>query len=86
MKRTDLHEYQNYCVEFLKTHREAMLILEMGLGKSAISLTAILDLMFDSFDVGKVLVIAPHFMGNRWGNSGNSVRLYFWGLQNHYRW
>ncbi len=25
MKRTDLHEYQNYCVEFLKTHREAML-------------------------------------------------------------
>ena len=27
-----------------------------------------------------------HFMGNGWGNSGNSVRLYFWGLQNHYRW
>ena len=26
-----------------------------------------------------------HFMGNRWGNSGNSVRLYFWGLQNHCR-
>ena len=27
------------------------------------------------------------FMGNRWGNSGNSVRLYFWGgLQNHCRW
>ena len=27
-----------------------------------------------------------HFMGNRRGNSGNSVRLYFWGLQNHCRW
>ena len=27
-----------------------------------------------------------YFMGNRWGNSGNSVRLYFWGLQNHCRW
>ena len=27
-----------------------------------------------------------HFMGNRWGNSGKSVRLYFSGLQNHYRW
>ena len=27
-----------------------------------------------------------HFMGNRWGNSGNSVRLYFFGLQNHYKW
>ena len=27
-----------------------------------------------------------HFMGNRWGNSGNSVRLYLFGLQNHYSW
>ena len=27
-----------------------------------------------------------HFMGNRWGNRGNSVRHYFLGLQNHCRW
>ena len=27
-----------------------------------------------------------HFMGNRWGNSGNSVRLYIFGLQNHCKW
>ena len=27
-----------------------------------------------------------HFMGNRWGNSGNSVRLNFFRLQNHCRW
>ena len=27
-----------------------------------------------------------HLMGNRWGNSGNSVRLYFYGLPNHCRW
>ena len=27
-----------------------------------------------------------HFMGKRWGKSGNSVRLYFWGLQNHCSW
>ena len=27
-----------------------------------------------------------HFMANRWGNSGNSVRLYFFGLTNHCRW
>ena len=59
MERSDLHEYQNYCVDFLRSTPEAMLILEMGLGKSCISLTAILDLMFDSFDVSKVLVIAP---------------------------
>ena len=26
-----------------------------------------------------------HFMANRWGNNGNSKRLYFWGLQNHCR-
>ena len=30
--------------------------------------------------------ISHHFLGNRWGNSGNSVRLYFGGLQNHCRW
>ena len=27
-----------------------------------------------------------HFLGNKWGSIGNSVRLYFWGLQNHCRW
>ena len=32
------------------------------------------------------IIRSHHFMGNRWGNSGNSVRLYFSGLQNHYRW
>ena len=35
----------------------------------------------------KIYGIWPHhFMGNRWGNSGNSVRLYLGGLQNHCRW
>ena len=34
----------------------------------------------------KIMASGPnHFMGNRWGNSGNSVRLYFCGLQNHCR-
>ena len=32
------------------------------------------------------IIWSHHFMGNRWGNSGNSVRLYFLGLQNHCRW
>ena len=27
-----------------------------------------------------------HFMANRWGNSVNSVKFYFWGLMNHCRW
>ena len=35
----------------------------------------------------KIMASGPHhFMGNRWGNSGNSVRLYLFGLQNHCRW
>ena len=33
----------------------------------------------------KIMASGP-IMGNRWGNSGNSVRLYLWGLQNHCRW
>ena len=37
-------------------------------------------------NIQKTKIMASHFMGNRWGNSGNSVRLYFSGLQNHYRW
>ena len=34
----------------------------------------------------KIMALGPIIMGNRWGISGNSVRLYFSGLQNHYRW
>ena len=38
-------------------------------------------------NIQKMKIMASyHFMGNRWGNSGNSVRLYFFGLQNHCRW
>ena len=34
----------------------------------------------------KVMASGPITSGNKWGNSGNSVRLYFWGLQNHCIW
>ena len=34
----------------------------------------------------KIMASTHHFMANRWGNNGNSVRLYFLGLQNHCRW
>ena len=41
----------------------------------------------DSENIGlKHGIRSHHFMGNRWGNSGNNVRLYFGGLQNHFRW
>ena len=39
-----------------------------------------------SLDMYKKLTCCMCIMGNRWGNSGNSVRLYFGGLQNHCRW
>ena len=34
----------------------------------------------------KIMASGPIFMANRWGNNGNSDRLYFLGLQNHSRW
>ena len=37
-------------------------------------------------NVQKTKIMASGPMANRWGNSGNSVRLYFLGLQNHCRW
>ncbi|MBQ9030131.1 MAG: DEAD/DEAH box helicase [Oscillospiraceae bacterium] len=53
------HKYQSYAIQFLKDHEYSMLLLDMGLGKTAISLNAIRDLMFDRFEVGKTLIVAP---------------------------
>lgn len=53
------HEYQKYATNFILEHPIAAILLEMGLGKSVITLTAILELMYERFEVGKVLVIAP---------------------------
>lgn len=53
------HEYQQYATDFILTHPVAAVLLEMGLGKSVITLTAIRDLCLDFFEVHRVLVIAP---------------------------
>lgn len=53
------HEYQTYATNFILTHPVSAILLDMGLGKSVITLTAIYDLCMDSFQVQKVLVIAP---------------------------
>ncbi|HCW04306.1 MAG TPA: DEAD/DEAH box helicase [Clostridium sp.] len=53
------HEYQVYATEYILNHPIAAVLLDMGLGKSIITLTAIFDLTLDSFLVRKVLVIAP---------------------------
>lgn len=59
MLRYKPHEYQRYAVQYLETHPIAAVFLDMGLGKTSITLTAINDLLFDSFEVRRVLVIAP---------------------------
>ena len=59
LKRDNLHEYQRFCVEFIKAHPVTALFLDCGLGKTVISLTAILDLILDTLEITKVLVIAP---------------------------
>lgn len=53
------HDYQAYAINYIKTHPIAAVLLDMGLGKTVISLTAIADLLFDSFEAHRVLVIAP---------------------------
>ena len=57
--RYNPHEYQTYATNFILEHSVAAVLLEMGLGKSVITLTAIYELMLNRFEVQKVLVIAP---------------------------
>lgn len=53
------HDYQSYAIDYIENHPIAAVLLDMGLGKTVISLTAIADLLFDSFEAHRVLVIAP---------------------------
>ena len=53
------HEYQKYAIEFIKEHPIAAILLDMGMGKTSIVLSALNELMYDSFEVTKVLIIAP---------------------------
>lgn len=53
------HDYQKYVTEYIESHPEAAVFLDMGLGKTSITLTALNNLLFDYFDVHRILVIAP---------------------------
>jgi hypothetical protein len=62
-----LHEYQRYAAEFIINNPLSALFLDCGLGKTAITLTALNELMLDRFEVRKVLVVAPLRVGlNVW--------------------
>lgn len=58
------HNYQKFATDFIINHPVSAVLLEMGLGKSVISLNAINELMLDYFDVSRTLVIAPLRVAN----------------------
>lgn len=53
------HPYQAYCIDYIESHPVSALFLDMGLGKTVITLTALRDLMLDEMLISKALVIAP---------------------------
>lgn len=53
------HEYQKYAQDFIINNSACALLLDMGLGKTVITLTSLWILLFDYFEISKVLVIAP---------------------------
>lgn len=53
------HNYQQYASNFILEHPICCLMLDMGLGKTVITLTALWELLLDRFDIGKTLIIAP---------------------------
>lgn len=57
--RSNLHNYQKICVQHIIEHPYCGLFIDMGLGKTATTLTAIVDLLNDYLEISSVLVIAP---------------------------
>ena len=63
LSRDDLHDYQHRAVDFIQTEGRCMLALDMGMGKTTSTLTAIRDLTH-AFEVTKVLIVAPLRVAN----------------------
>ena len=59
LAENSLHPYQTHCVDFIEEHPYCGIFLDMGLGKTSIALTAIAHLMYDSYEISRVLIIAP---------------------------
>lgn len=72
LDRNDLHRYQRTAVDHIKEHAECALFLDMGLGKTVSTLTAIVDLI-NFFEVSKVLIVAPKRVAEMtWGDEVNN--------------
>lgn len=63
LTRSNLHDYQNKALAFIKDKRKCALFLDMGLGKTVSTLTAVSD-MLDDFAVNKILIVAPLRVAN----------------------
>lgn len=59
MKQFNPHAYQRYCINQMIVNKNLALWLDMGLGKTSITLTAINDLKYNRFAITKTLIIAP---------------------------
>ena len=53
------HNYQQYAIDFIETHPIAAILLDMGMGKTSITLMAVEYLMYEMFEICKVLVVCP---------------------------
>ena len=53
------HEYQEYAIRFIEENPVVAVLLDMGMGKTSIVLTAIVELMYEWFEVNRVLIIGP---------------------------
>lgn len=72
LSRDNLHQYQRRAAQFIVEKKRCQLWLDMGLGKSVTTLTAITDLL-DSFSVNRVLIIAPLRVANSvWKQEGEN--------------
>lgn len=58
LNRSQLHKYQVQGIEHIKDNPECALFLDMGLGKTVTTLTAVADLI-EYFEITKVLIVAP---------------------------
>lgn len=60
------HSYQKYAIDFIEQNPVSAILLDMGMGKTAITLMAIQHLMYETFEVSKVLVVCPLRVTRTW--------------------
>jgi SNF2 family DNA or RNA helicase len=68
LTKANLHDYQHFSVDFICTHPQSAILLDCGLGKTVITLTALDELMFNSFEIRRALVICPLRVSAVWAD------------------